>query len=396
MTTRSDPTDALPVAAFKAAPEDFVVDEVPAYEPSGQGDHLFVTFRKTGLTTDDAVRRLARALGVDARDAGVAGMKDKVAVTTQTVSFLVPKATQADVASLQAALVAAGSDERELTVLASARHNNKIKPGHLTANRFRIRLTKLASADDRARIVRGLERVAEVGVPNFYGAQRFGTDQANAERALAFIRGETRPPRDKRQVRFLFSAFQSSLFNKTLERRIEEGTWADVLGGDLAKKHDTGGLFLVPLEGPDLDDARARAKSGSISATGPMFGASMRQPEGHPAEIEAAVLREANIDADTLARFKHAGEGTRRALRLDVADLRWSESGDDLVVEFALSKGGYATTVLSAVCRLDEGRGGGARHGRSDDPSDTAAANAATPEACADEDERQSGLDIST
>lgn len=304
-----------------------------------------MTFRKIGLTTQDAVRRIAAALGVDARDAGVAGQKDKVAVTTQTASFLVGRGVDPD-----AALATMTSPE--LTVLSIGRHANKLKPGHLLSNRFRIRLTRIASDEDRRAIVEKLEDARARGVPNHYGDQRFGNEGDNASRALTFVRGDRPPPRDKRQLRFLFSSLQSALFNRVLDLRIEDGSWAEVLPGDLAKKHDTGGLFEVALEGPDLEDAQARARSLAISATGPMFGASMRTPSGAVGALEQSVLAEAGIGMDALERFRNAGEGTRRALRLIPEELRWHDDGPDLIVEFELAKGGYATTLLGYACRL--------------------------------------------
>ena len=42
---------------LKVSPEDFVVEEVPAYAPTGAGDHVFVTIEKRDLSTPDAVRR---------------------------------------------------------------------------------------------------------------------------------------------------------------------------------------------------------------------------------------------------------------------------------------------------------------------------------------------------
>ena len=72
---------------LKDRPEDFRVDEIPAYSPSGAGEHLFVHFEKTGLDTKEAVRRIARALEVEPRDAGFAGLKDRHAITTQWASF---------------------------------------------------------------------------------------------------------------------------------------------------------------------------------------------------------------------------------------------------------------------------------------------------------------------
>ena len=75
---------------IKASPDDFLVEEIPAYEPSGEGEHVYVRFTKRGLNTDDAVRALCKATGANAREAGVAGLKDKVGVTTQTISLFLP------------------------------------------------------------------------------------------------------------------------------------------------------------------------------------------------------------------------------------------------------------------------------------------------------------------
>jgi len=85
------PFDTEPLAGIggqiSARSEDFVVDEVQLYDWSGEGDHLMVRFRKTGMNTQFAVKAIARAAGVDARDIGVAGQKDRWAVTSQWVSI---------------------------------------------------------------------------------------------------------------------------------------------------------------------------------------------------------------------------------------------------------------------------------------------------------------------
>lgn len=347
---------ALPLATLKARPEDFVVEEIPAYAASGSGDHLFVTFRKVDLTTTDAVGALARALGLDPREAGVAGMKDKVAVATQTASFFLARGNDAE-ARLAAHPVISG-----ISVLSFARHPHKLKPGHLVGNRFKIRLGLPDITTDSGLIEQRLERVRSLGVPNRYGSQRFGRQGDNASRAAAFVRGEVRPPRDKKRLRFLFSALQSELFNDLLDRRVDDDTWARVLPGDLAKKHDSGGLFAVPLEGPELQDAQSRAAAGQISATGPMFGASMRAPQGAVQQLEAAVLAASGLSHEQLAAFRNAGEGTRRPLRLMADELTWELASKSIELGFVLPKGGYATTLLENVCRLVESE-------RSVDPS---------------------------
>jgi tRNA(Glu) U13 pseudouridine synthase TruD len=261
------PRDAdTPKVGFKTSPTDFVVTELPAYEPTGAGDHVFVWFEKTNLTTDVAMRHLARARGANPRDAGVAGVKDRVAVSTQWGSFLLPKG---DPQALLATL-----DVEGLRPLRITRHGHKLKPGHLRGNRFAVRLRSLDGDPLEPRLGPKLATAAKLGVPNAFGSQRFGREGDNAEQAARFVRGEAQPPRDKKRARFYFSALQSQLFNQLLSVRVEDGTFGTILGGDVAKKEENGALFDVPLEGPELEDAARRADALAVSPTGPMFGAS--------------------------------------------------------------------------------------------------------------------------
>lgn len=339
----------LPQATIRRSPDDFVVEEIPAYAPSGQGEHVYVTFRKTGLTTPEAAKRIARALEADPRDAGHAGMKDRHAVTTQTISIQAP--ISRDAAKMLAAAKLDGID-----ILGVSRHQNKLKPGHLHGNRFRIVLRDLDPISIPS-VCDGLLRIRREGVPNAFGPQRFGRDGANPERAIAWIRGENRGPRDRQEQRLLFSALQSSWFNEVLSRRELDGSWLHVLPGDLAKKTDTGGMFLVPSEGPEASDAMTRALAGELVATGPMFGKKMRWPEGRPAEIEREVICNALGDPAKLDPWGQLGEGTRRPLKMGVAELQWTELPLEgghaaLAVSFTLPKGGYATTVLGRAAHL--------------------------------------------
>lgn len=336
----------LPTATIKRQPEDFVVEELPAYEPSGTGEHLFVTFTKRDLNTLDAVRRLADALGVDARGAGYAGMKDRRAITTQRASFPWPLARDADRACSTLAL-------EGVTVLGWKRHGHKLKPGHLAGNRFTITLRDLAP-ERIEEMTMGLLRLAREGVPNAFGTQRFGKNADNALFAARWLRGEVDPPRDRRMQRMLFSAWQSELFNRLLAVRRADGTWCSVLPGDLAKKHDSGGLFQVPDSGPELDEARERAAESAISATGPMFGHKMRWPGGVPGEMERRTLTDALPDTGRLFELRKLGEGTRRPLRqwLREPSSHPNPAQGSLTLTFVLPKGGYATTVLAEICAI--------------------------------------------
>jgi tRNA pseudouridine13 synthase len=342
--SNASPTESLPDATIRSDPSDFAVEEIAAYEPSGNGEHLFVTFRKTSLTTLTAVHQIAQALAVDGREAGFAGMKDRHAITVQTASFPFP--ADRDVAEAMAGISLPG-----IEVMAAHRHEHKLRTGHLKGNRFKLTLRDVdpAAMDEMGR---RLDTIALEGLPNAFGPQRFGRDGDNPARALSWITGTAKPPRAKKEQRLLFSAWQSMLFNQLLEQRIQTGTWNRVLPGDLAKKHETGGMFVVPLEGPELAEAQQRAERNELSATGPMFGAKMRWPEGEVEAQERQVLLPSIGDEARLKSLKRLGKGTRRPLRLQVRDIDWRPVPNERYasVSFMLPKGGYATVVISQIC----------------------------------------------
>jgi tRNA pseudouridine13 synthase len=281
-------------------------------------------------------------------------MKDRRAVTTQTISLHAPRGVD----PRELAARAGGLSIAGIAVHEASPHGHKMKPGHLAGNRFAIAVRDVP--EDRVEeAAASLASVAAAGVPNAFGAQRFGREGDNASRALAWLRGKERGPRDPRMQRLLFSALQSAVFNAVLEARVSDGTWMTPLAGDLLKLRSSGGLFLCS----DVQTDRPRAEVGEVSPTGPMIGARMRWPEGAPAELErriAAAMLGENFDLDATRRL---GEGTRRALRQWVQDLRWEiepagagHRGACLRVYFVLPKGAYATTVLSAVFDTDQDR----------------------------------------
>jgi len=347
----------LPPGRIRERPEDFVVDEIPAYAPSGEGEHVFVRFTKTGVTTFDAVRAIARALSCDAREAGHAGLKDKRAVTTQTISLHAPRG----VAPLDLAQRARALSLDGIAVLDATPHGHKMKPGHLAGNRFALVVRGVPSAR-LPDVTAALERVRREGVPNAFGAQRFGASGDNAARALAWLSGKERGPREPRMQRFLWSSLQSEVYNRVLDARVKDGTWATPLEGDLLKLRMSGGIFVCT----DVQTDRGRAGAGELSPTGPIVGARMTWPEGSPAALERRILAETVGEGFDLGPTRRLGEGSRRALRLWVDDLRWEVAADDpgnevacMRVYFVLPKGAYATTVLAAAVALEETRSGG-------------------------------------
>ncbi len=325
---------------IRATDEDFVVDEAPAYAPSGAGEHLYLHFEKRGLTTPEAIRRICRALGVEPRAAGYAGLKDRHAVTRQWMS--VPCRDDARAAAL-------GETVEGVRVLAVARHGNKLRTGHLRGNRFVLRVRDVPIGREHE-VGSVLARLAAHGIPNYYGEQRFGRDARNVDDARRWIVAGERPPRDPFRRKLLVSALQAELFNEVLAARVTDGLLADAVDGDLLRKEDTGGLFTTD----DLADAAARVAAFEVSATGPMFGARMRWPEREARDREARVLEAAGLGAADLERFERDGEGTRRPLRVRPTDVSAeSDVAGEVVLRFTLPKGAYATVVMREITKQE-------------------------------------------
>lgn len=386
--TLNNSSDASkPWATFRERPEDFLVEEISAYEPSGSGEHLYVRFRKRGLTTLQAVADLARRLGSSPRDAGTAGLKDRHAVAVQTASFPWPMARPLPEAE---ALSVEG-----LEVLSLARHGNKLRTGHLRGNRFVIVLRELEPSALEG-LAAAFEQLGEAGVPNWFGPQRFGRDGDNAEQARAWLSGRTPAPRQPRIRRLQFSALQSELFHRVLERRVADGSWREPIEGDLAQREGGGPLRSWPLVEREGYEPRRDARDegggelipGEESAwrpTGPMYGSRVRWPAGPSGELEREVLAAALGDGALLDRWSTLGEGARRVLALTPRRLRagpTAEGPAGLRVEFMLPKGAYATTVLGALCQL---RDASARPGRGESDGGGGAAAGADDGACEEE-----------
>ncbi|GFE56198.1 tRNA pseudouridine(13) synthase TruD [Geobacter sp. AOG1] len=381
---------------IKETPEDFQVTEIPLYHPCGTGEHTYAEIEKRGVTTLDALRRIARALEVSDRDMGYAGMKDARGITRQTVS--IPRVDPQRVLDLELP---------GIRVLAAVRHTNKLKLGHLAGNRFLIRLRNVEPlALERAGAV--LRVLTERGVPNRFGEQRYGAQgnshliggswlrgdyrgavdalmgepelvrderwqtaiaayrRGELEESLRLFPGHCRTERDvlqrlvknpgawgkalnavhPRLKKLYLSAYQSFLFDRLLETRL--AGFDRVMAGDLAFKHDNGACFLVTdpvVEAP-------RAERFEISPSGPLFGCKMTSPEGEPGAMEASLLAGEGL---TPASFDLPGgmrlEGERRSLRVPLREPLLKGDGADLVLEFSLPKGSYATAVLREIIK---------------------------------------------
>ncbi|HEY7117769.1 MAG TPA: tRNA pseudouridine(13) synthase TruD [Tepidisphaeraceae bacterium] len=389
-------------ATIKARPEDFFVQEIPLYEPSGQGEHVYAEIQKVGLTTFEAINRISRALNVSPKGIGYAGMKDAQAVTRQVLS--IQGTTPERVMGLKL---------DNITISWAIPHGNKLRLGHLKANRFAIRLRDV-NPTDVVKLQPVLKTIEDRGLPNYFGEQRFGRRGDNRLLGAAIVRadpkglldqllGKPMPsvedaqttgarkaydrndlklamklwPRksgmerrvlarviktgkpiaavkaiDERLRRLWVSAVQSHMFNEVLAQRVRSGNFDRLLPGDLAYKHENGACFLVE----DAAIEQPRAAAWEISPTGPLVGYRMTLPAGEPLQIEEAVLAEAHLKPEDFR--KEGGEkvkGARRPLRVRPEDVQLSggvdEHGGHITVAFTLPAGSFATVLIRELTK---------------------------------------------
>jgi tRNA pseudouridine13 synthase len=393
---------AMP-GVIKSRPEDFIVEEIPQYLPSGQGDHTYFMIEKKGLTTLELVRRLARALGRSERDFGYAGLKDAQAVTRQMMSL-----EHIDPARLESLELPPGTDAK---ILWTNKHSNKIKLGHLAGNKFQIKLRQVPP-DAKDITTRCLEILNRRGVPNYFGLQRFGMrgdswilgraimlgdfkefcdqfcgrpspvdrnqvlkarelyDKGHYELAAdiwpPFFRDAKRCCRilagrpdahfkafisvDHKLVKLFLSAYQSYLFNEALAQRID--TLDQIWLGDVAMKEENGAGFIVE----DVAAEQPRADRFEISPSGPIYGYRLLAPKGDEQKIEQAILDAEKITLDNFKESKGAKlRGSRRPFRVRMTDLDVTagtdDAGDFLGMNFSLPSGSYATAVLRELMK---------------------------------------------
>jgi tRNA pseudouridine13 synthase len=329
---------------LKQEPEDFQVEEIPAYQPAGSGEFLYLWVEKRAMSAEYFTREIARRLGLAPGDVGMAGLKDRQAVTRQMVS--VPARAEERLGQL---------DGEGLRVLSVGRHGNKLRPGHLRGNRFHI-LARGAGAEAVGRMEPLLNRLRGEGLPNFYGPQRFGRGGETAALGLALLRGERpptppggRPPnlRNRFLRKLALSAAQSALFNQYLAERLRAGLLPRVLLGDVMAKRPFGGLFRAE----DVTREQARFEARATVHTGPIFGRKTFPAAGEAAVREAAVLSDAGLTPASLAGFGKLLQGTRRPNLVHVEDLSAAAEPEGIRLTFTLPAGSYATVLLREIMK---------------------------------------------
>lgn len=316
---------------LRSQAEDFQVDELLGFTPSGEGEHVYLQVRKRNQNTQWLANQLAAFAGVRPQDVSFAGLKDRYALTTQWFSVWLPGKASPDWSAL---------NDENIEILNESRHSRKLKRGGHLGNAFKIRLRELqVDGDLDAR----LNALKNQGVPNYFGEQRFGHEGMNLVRAEALLSGQAKI-KNRQQRGFALSAARSYLFNLQVAERIQQQCFDQVLAGDRCILDGTTNLVAndaLAEQGQLVAELKAHP-SGVL----PGRGRSVLSDEA--LALENKVLQPFQSWIDGLEKFGLVNE--RRAIRTALKTLNWHWVDDDLVLEFVLPSGCFATAVIRELC----------------------------------------------
>lgn len=351
-------------ALYKAKPEDFVVNERLEVDFTGEGEHLWLHIKKSGINTAYLAKLLSEWADIPLRDVGYSGLKDRQALTTQWFSLRLPKKQKPDSDFAPVDI----KEHETVKIIAEHWHNKKLNRGTHNANQFVITLRDIEFAKDqtlgdKSSVEQHLQTISETGVPNYFGPQRFGFGGNNIREALNLFarplkstssakKKNKRKSAVREQNSMELSAARSLIFNQILAARVQDGSWNTGLNGEVFNLNGSGSIFASEHMDETL---QARLASGDIHPTAVMWGAGNDKVAGDAAELENTVVQQdALLAALATGLEQREVKAQRRALRLPVEDLswRWADEQDGeqtLVLSFTLTTGSFATSVLASV-----------------------------------------------
>jgi tRNA pseudouridine13 synthase len=338
---------------FKQTVERFFVEEIPLYSFTGSGNSLRLKIKKTDMSTWKLITVLSKATGLQERDIGYAGLKDKNATTIQYIS--IPKQAERELNK--------NLTTERVEILERTYNKTPIKVGHLKGNSFSIVIHDINGQDAKF-FNTTAKKMQKEGIPNYYGYQRFGEDSRSYLQGKEIAHSGKRLKGNKEKL--LVSAYQSHLYNKWLGQRVKLSTiivsnteeiaakkldYPLELVKVLAKQPHLFKLFLGDIIMPypygkenyvkDMQQSAEVFNQKKISPTGLLCGATVERSKS-----DAYYLEEPYDDTEL-----NALKGDRRFAWIWPKDVEteYNTNSKKLTVEFYLPKGSYATTFLEEV-----------------------------------------------
>ncbi|WP_311750870.1 tRNA pseudouridine(13) synthase TruD [Proteus columbae] len=321
---------------LKSIPEDFIVCEDLGFTLDGEGEHVMVKIRKTGCNTAFVAEKLAKFVGIHPRDASYAGLKDRNAVTEQWFCLRMPGKEMPDFSQL----VLEGCE-----ILETTRQQRKLRIGTLKGNHFTLVLREIS---DRDFVDTRLAQIKAKGIPNYFGAQRFGRNGDNLRQAMRWATDEIRvKERGKRS--FYLSAARSAMFNHIVSKRLEYDLYSKVILGDAMQLHGRGSWFVV--DEAELAQTQTRYEEHDVHITAPLPGKGDLGTQSQALDFETENLAEYE-DFWSLARQERV-DNTRRAINVLPENMSWNWVDDTTVsLSFFLPAGSFATSVVRELILL--------------------------------------------
>jgi len=329
---------------IKAHAEDFCVTEVMDVELAGSGEHVWLRVRKQECNTDQVAKALARFASVSYRDVGYSGMKDYFAVTEQWFSVWRPKGKPLNWDEF---------NHQGVQILEYGHHFRKLKRGMHHANRFEITIRHLKSLAQGSQNIKNelnarCLKISEQGVPNYYGAQRFGRQAGNLNKARTMmVEGQRIKDRGLRGL--LLSSARAWLFNVVVSERVKANTWQQLLAGEPANLSNSNSVFISSETGYEQDQQQ-RLSNFDIHPTGPLWGRGVDKLMNQENQITKIENESLSKYSEFCVGLEKAGlEYQRRALRMRPNNFQWQINSDQLSLRFELGKGQFATSVLREI-----------------------------------------------
>jgi tRNA pseudouridine13 synthase len=190
-----------------------------------------------------------------------------------------------------------------------------------------------------------VELVSKTGVPNYFGEQRFGHEYGNLYKGISLLKGELQE-RQRNKKGIYISAVRSWLFNQSLSSRIKLELWNELLDGDALMISGSQSCFVEEQADYEL---RERFSCGALTLTGPLWGRGDMMPTGVAEKWERDQLSVWSDISDLLENVSLKQE--RRALKLQPENLSLESISDtECWLEFGLTSGSFATSVLRELC----------------------------------------------
>ena len=292
---------------FTQNKHNFIVQEIPLGNFTNKGNFFILKIKKEYISTWELLSHISKTLDIAESQIGYAGLKDKNATTTQYIS--IPLNKSRDFKAL---------NNKNVKVLETFIHNQKLKIGDLIGNKFKITIKDI-NPKDLSTIYQTLSQIQKHGMPNYFGYQRFGKEN-NFQKSKDVIYGQE-IIKDKKLDTFIRTAYQSYFFNAWLAKRVE------ITQQNNNKK-------LLPLKGDIFQD-----KDKKI-ITGLMPGRKVARAKDEAGKLESLY--------DDI--FIH-DKGFRRAASVYPTNIqnRYNQENNSMVLEFTLPKSSYATIFIENI-----------------------------------------------